>query len=115
MTGQRPVALGYVAASTKTGTDRQRLQVTSYADAEGLALADIVDDTRDGLTISQVTEVARNRGASVVVVPSEARLAEAYTRLAYELEQHGMRCALLGTAQPKARHGRVLAGLGSRS
>ncbi|WP_454857684.1 hypothetical protein [Promicromonospora soli] len=115
MTGQRPVALGYIAARTESESGQQRRDVASYADAEGLALADILDDARDGLTISQVTEIARNHGASVVVVPAEARLAEAYTRLAYELEQHGMCCTLLGTPRPTARHGRVLAGLGSRS
>ena len=115
MTGQRPVALGYIAARTETESGQQRRDVASYADAEGLALADILDDTRDGLTISQVTEIARNYGASVVVVPAEARLAEAYARLAYELEQHGMCCTLLGNPRRTAPHGRVLAGLGSRS
>ena len=115
MTGQRPVVIGYVAGSTEKETARQRADVASYADAEGLAVADVLEDTRDGLTISQVTEVARNHGASVVVVPASARLAEAYTRLAYELERHGVRCALLGTLQSKSRHRDALAALGSRS
>jgi hypothetical protein len=114
VTGQRPVVLGYAAGRTETERARQRADVASYADAEGLALADVLDDTRDGLTISQITEAARHHGASVVVVPAEARLAEAYTRLAYELEQHGMSCILLGTPRPTAHHGRVLS-LGSRS
>jgi hypothetical protein len=115
MTGPRPVALGYVAARTTAEIDRQRREVTSYTSAEGLALSEILDDTRDGLTISQVAEAARSHGADIVVVPAEARLAEAYTRLAYELELHGMRCILLGDAHPATRHGRILAGLGSRS
>jgi hypothetical protein len=115
MTGPRPVALGYVAARTAAEVDRQHRDVASYASAEGLALAEILDDTRDGLTISQVAEAARSHGADVVVVPAEARLAEAYTRLAYELELHGMRCVLLGDPRPATRHGHVLAGMGSRS
>ncbi|MFI6427796.1 recombinase family protein [Promicromonospora sp. NPDC050880] len=115
MTGTRPVALGYVAARDTTEVERQRREVTAYASAEGLALVEILDDTRDGLTISQVTDAARKHGADAVVVPAEARLAEAYTRLAYELEQHGMRCVLLGDLHPATHSGHVLAGLGSRS
>ncbi|MEV0952668.1 hypothetical protein [Promicromonospora sp. NPDC050249] len=115
MTGPRPIALGYVAARTTLEIDHQLREVADYVAAEGLALAEILDDRRDGLTISQVTQAARAHGANVVVVPSDARLAEAYTRLAYELERHGMRCILLGDAHPVTHHGRVLAGLGSRS
>lgn len=115
MTGPRPVAVGYVAARTVSEIDRQRSEVTSYAESEGLALADVLNDTRDGLTISQVTEAARGHGANVVVIPAGARLAEAYTRLAYELEQHGMRCILLGDPHPATHYGHVLVSLGSRS
>lgn len=115
MTGPRPVALGYVAAPTTAEIDRQRHKVTSYTATEGLALANVLNDTRDGLTISQVSEAARRHGANVVVIPAEARLAEAYTRLAYELERHGTRCVLLGDPHPVTHHGRVLVGLGSRS
>lgn len=115
MTGPRPIALGYVAAPTTTEIDRQRREVTSYASAEGLALAETLGDTRDGLTISQVAEAARSHGADVVVVPAEARLAEAHTRLAYELELHGMRCVMLGDPRPPTRHGHVLTGDGNRS
>lgn len=115
MTGPRPVALGYVAARDTAEVERQRREVTAYVSAEGLALVEILDDTRDGLTISQVTEAARAQGADVVVVPAEARLAGAYTRLAFELEQHGMRCVLLGDQHPTTRPGHVLTGPGSWS
>ncbi|GAB3167624.1 hypothetical protein GCM10027059_28910 [Myceligenerans halotolerans] len=96
MNGPRPVALGYIAARNGADAQRQRTAVTAYAQAEGLALADVLEDARDGLTISQVTETARHRQAAVVIVPGSARLAEAYTRLAFELEKHGVRCTLLG-------------------
>ncbi|MBL0886386.1 hypothetical protein [Myceligenerans indicum] len=99
MNEPQPVALGYIAAHTSAQAQQQREAVTAYVQAEGLALADVLDDARDGLTISQVTETARNHHADVVVVPGSARLAEAYTRLAFELEKHGVRCTLLGKSR----------------
>ncbi|RPF20371.1 hypothetical protein [Myceligenerans xiligouense] len=114
MNGPRPVALGYIAAHTGAQAQEQREAVTAYVQAEGLALADVLDDTRDGLTISQVTETARHHQANVVVVPGSARLAEAYTRLAFELEKHGVRCTLLGEARTPRRV-RVLSSVRPRS
>lgn len=101
MNRQRPVALGYVAARGATDSASQRALVTTYASAEGLALADVLDDHRDGLTISQIADAARLCGATAVIVPGQSRLASAYTRLAYELEQHGIRCVLIGAAPGK--------------
>ncbi|MBE1875731.1 hypothetical protein [Myceligenerans pegani] len=103
MNGPRPVVLGYIAAHTDAQAQQQREAVTAYAQAEGFALADVLDDARDGLTISQVTETARHRHADVVVVPGSARLAEAYIRLAFELEKHGVRCTLLGEVRTPRR------------
>lgn len=51
MTRQRPVALGYVAARDAADMAAQRTLVAAYASTEGLALADVLDDHRDGLTI----------------------------------------------------------------
>lgn len=98
---QRPVALGYVAARGSTDTADQRDLVTAYASAEGLALADVLDHHRDALTISQIADTARLRGATGVIVPGQSRLASAYARLAYELEQHGIRCVLIGATPGK--------------
>ena len=98
MNRQRPIALGYIAARGTTDTAYQRALLTTYTSAEGLALADVLDDHRDGLTISQIAETARLCGATAVIVPGQSRLASAYTRLAYELEQHGIRCVLIGAA-----------------
>jgi hypothetical protein len=114
MSEPRPVALGYIAAHNDTEAQRQRDAVAAYAQAEGLALADTLDDARDGLTISQVTETARHHDADVVIVPGSARLAEAYTRLAFELEKHGVRCTLLGEARTPRRI-RALASVRPRS
>jgi hypothetical protein len=76
--------------------------------AEGLALADVLNDTRDGLTISQIADTARPRDATAVIVPRQSRLAGAYTRLAYELERHGIRCVLIGaTAGTPVLSGRI--------
>ena len=110
MNRQRPVALGYVAARGDTNAADQRALVTCYASAEGLALADVLDDHRDGLTISQIADTAQLRGAAIVVIPAQSQLAGAYTRLAYELEQHGIRCVLIGTAASKpVQPGRITA------
>lgn len=108
MNRQRPVAVGYVAAQGDTGSSDERTLVTTYASAEGLALTDVLDDHRDGLTISQIADIARLRGATAVIVPEQSRLAGAYTRLAYELEQHGIRCVLIGAAPGRpVRPGRI--------
>jgi hypothetical protein len=96
VTRQRPVALGYVAARDAADMADQRALVTTYASTEGLSLADILDDHRDGLTISQIVDIARLHDATAVIVPDQSRLASAYVRLAYELEQHSIRCVLIG-------------------
>jgi hypothetical protein len=103
VSGPQSVALGYIAAHTSAQAQRQREAVTAYAQRDGLALADVLDDARDGLTISQVIEAACHHEADVVVIPGSARLAEAYTRLAFELEKHGVRCTLLGEARTPRR------------
>ncbi|WP_189667572.1 hypothetical protein [Promicromonospora soli] len=81
--------------------------MTRYVVAEGLALADVLHDHGDRLTTSQVADAARQLGAAVVVLLSRSRLAAASTRLASELEQHGIRCVLLGAVpRPTVRPGR---------
>lgn len=110
MNGQRPVALGYVAGRSAIGAAEQRALVTEYASAEGLALADVLDDHRDGLTISQIADAAQLRGVAAVIIPGQSRLASAYARLAYELEQQGIRCVLIGATTGKpARPGKIIA------
>jgi len=92
----RPVAVGHVYGADDLLVKRQRAEVTRFVEAEGLALADVLHDHRDRLTTSQVVDAARQLGAVVVVLLSRSRLAGASTRLASELEQHGIRCVLLG-------------------
>lgn len=103
MNAPRPVAVGHVYGADALVVKRQRAEVTRYAEAEGLALADVLHDRRDRLTTSQIVDAARQLGAAVVVVLSRSRLAGAFARLASELEQHGIRCVLLGAIpQPTA-------------
>lgn len=108
MNAPRPVAIGHVYGADDLLVKRQRAEVTRYVVAEGLALADVLHDHRDRLTTSQVADAARQLGAAVVVLLSRSRLAGASTRLAAELEQHGIRCVLLGAIpRPTARPGRL--------
>jgi glycine cleavage system regulatory protein len=92
----RPVAVGHVFGVDDLVVERQRAEVTRYVEAEGLALAGVLHDHRDRLTTSQVADAARQLGAAVVVLLSWSRLAGASTRLASELERHGIRCVMLG-------------------
>ncbi|GHH65484.1 hypothetical protein GCM10017772_03780 [Promicromonospora soli] len=107
MNAPRPVAIGHVYGADDLLVKRQRAEVTRYVVAEGLALADVLHDHGDRLTTSQVADAARQLGAAVVVLLSRSRLAAASTRLASELEQHGIRCVLLGAVpRPTVRPGR---------
>lgn len=96
MNAPRPVAVGHVYGADALLVKRQLAELTRYVEAEGLALADVLHDHRDRLTTGQVVDAARQLGAAVVVLLSRSRLAGAFTRLASELEQHGIRCVLLG-------------------
>lgn len=108
MNAPRPVAVGHVYGADDLLVKRQRAEVTRYVEAEGLALADVLHDHRDRLTTSQVVDAARQLGAAVVVLLSRSRLAGASMRLASELEQHGIRCVLLGAIpRPTALPGRL--------
>lgn len=108
MNAPRPVAIGHVYGADDRVVKRQRAEVTRYVRAEGLALADVLHDHHDGLTIGQIADAARRLGAAVVVLLSRSRLAGAHTRLASELEQHGIRCVLLGAVPRRTvRPGRI--------
>ncbi|WP_454857763.1 hypothetical protein [Promicromonospora soli] len=108
MNAPRPVAVGHVYGADDLVAKRQYAEVTRYVEAEGLALAGVLHDRRDRLTTSQVVDAARQLGAAVVVLLSRSRLAGAYTRLASELEQHGIRCVLLGAVpRPTVPRGRL--------
>jgi hypothetical protein len=101
MNAPRPVAIGHVYGADDLVVQRQHAEVARYVAAEGLALADVLHDYRDRLTISQIADAARRLGAAVVVLLGRSRLAGAHARLAAELAQHGIRCVLLG-ATPSA-------------
>jgi hypothetical protein len=92
----RPVAIGHVCGADDFVVKRQRAEVTRYVEAEGLALAGVLQDHRDVLTTSQIADTARQLGAAVVILLGRSRLAAAYTRVVSELERHGLRCVLLG-------------------
>ncbi|PUB31945.1 hypothetical protein C8K30_101464 [Promicromonospora sp. AC04] len=96
MNAPRPVAIGLVSGADDLVVQRRHAEVARYVEAEGLALADVLHDYRDRLTISQIADAARRLGAGVVVLLGRSRLAGAHARLAAELGRHGIRCVLLG-------------------
>ena len=98
MTGTKPVALAYVGGREQQGRDRQSKAVADYARVEGYTLSDVLIDEKDGITISELVESARLRGASVVIVPVETRMARVGTRLAQELEPHSIAGLVIGVA-----------------
>ena len=98
MNAPRPVAIGHVCGADDLVVQRQHAEVARYVEAEGLALAGVLDDRRDRLTVSQIADAARRLGAAVVILLGRSRLAGAHARLAAELGQYGIRCVLLGAA-----------------
>ncbi|MBL0886200.1 hypothetical protein [Myceligenerans indicum] len=96
MNAPSPVVVAYVCAREDDELDAQRNAVTQYARAEGLALAQVVTDRFDTFTISQVVQAVRFHDASLLVLPTDARLASARTRLVQELEPDGAACTVLG-------------------
>jgi hypothetical protein len=101
MSGPRPVAIGYVCGADESLVKRQHADVTRYIDAEGLALAEMLHDTGDGFTISQIVQAARLRHATQVVLPADARLVVARNRLTDDLAEHGAVCVVLHRPDPE--------------
>ncbi|WP_454860115.1 hypothetical protein [Promicromonospora soli] len=101
MSVPRPVAIGYVCGADDSLVKRQHADVTRYIEAEGLALAEILHDTGDGFTISQIVQAAQLRHARQVVLPADARLVVARNRLIDDLAEHGAVCVVLDQPDPK--------------
>ena len=112
MNAPKPVAIGYVYGADDSLVTQQRAEVTRYVEAEGLALAEILHDTGDGFTISQIVEAAQLRHASQVLLPADAQLADARHRLTQDLADHGAVCVVIGeqpptSTRPQLRPGRT--------
>lgn len=112
MNAPRPVAIGYVCGADDSLVTQQLAEVTRYVEAEGLALAEVLHDTGDGFTISQIVEAAQLRHASQVLLPADAHLADARHRLTQDLADHGALCVVIGeqppaSARPRLRPGRT--------
>lgn len=105
MSVPEPVAVGYAAASSPAELYRQHEVIEDHARAGGLALAQIVTDARDALTIGQVVEAARHHGASVVLVPADAALADARKGLNQQLSEYGAGCIVLPVRHPSPASG----------
>ncbi len=95
------MAIGYVYGADDALLTWQRTEVARYVEAEGLALAEMLHDTGDGFTISQIVEAAQLLHARQVLLPADAHLADAHARLTLELSGHGAVCVVIGT---RTRH-----------
>lgn len=94
MSAPAPVAVGYVAG---LATSDQQKAVVDYATAEGIALAEVITDQNDILTISQVVEAARLHDAKLLLLPDDAPLSTALHGIEHSLSKHGAVCVVVPT------------------
>ncbi|GAB3170456.1 hypothetical protein GCM10027059_36930 [Myceligenerans halotolerans] len=74
-----------------------------HARDHGYRLAHVVEDRRDAATISQLTQHAADHDAGLVILPGDAILSAARTRLEKELAGLGAACIVLGAPNDPAR------------
>ncbi|MBE1878762.1 hypothetical protein [Myceligenerans pegani] len=91
------VAVGYARDAT------QHRHVQGYAEAHGYTLTHVVHDHRDTATISQIAQHAAEARAEVVILPGDALLSAARSRLEKELAQVSASCIVLGAPSSPAR------------
>lgn len=91
------IAVGYAR------DDAQRSEVQGYADSQGYALVHMVNDLRDGATISQITQHAYEAHANIVILPGSALLSATRKRLEKELAHLNAQCIVLGAPSAPAR------------
>ncbi|GAB3173502.1 hypothetical protein GCM10027059_44640 [Myceligenerans halotolerans] len=92
-----PIAVGYAR------DDSQRRHVQGYAADRGYVLVHMVNDQRDGTTISQLTQHAAAAHADAVILPGDALLSAARARLEKELARVDARCIVVGAPSAPAR------------
>jgi methylphosphotriester-DNA--protein-cysteine methyltransferase len=96
VTGVRTSAITYASASTKGLLDHQCRMITDHPATKGLALEHIVRDQVDAVTVDHLVTNVHARGATALLIPADARLAEAQTRLTQDPEPHGAVCVVVG-------------------
>ncbi|MCF4121279.1 hypothetical protein L1785_09820 [Antribacter sp. KLBMP9083] len=99
MNAPAPVAVGYTVATTPDAAFRQCEAIEEYARTEGIALAQIVTDDHDTITISQVAETARLHEAQLVLIPAGVVLAEVREGITDALAPLGAACVVVGHAR----------------
>lgn len=102
MNAPKPTAIGYVCGLPGRELEQQRKAIAAYAEAEGLALADVLHDESDACTISQLVDAARLHDATRVILPAGVRLAEAREGIDRDLAEHRAVCVVVGG--PDADH-----------
>jgi hydroxymethylpyrimidine pyrophosphatase-like HAD family hydrolase len=91
----RPTAVGYVSAVTPDAEQQQRALLANYASREGLSLAHTVDDPRDGVTLSELLDVADRYEAVRVLVAAGVRMAARHRSVTDVLERIGAACTVV--------------------
>lgn len=102
MNAPKPTAIGYVCGPPGLDLEQQRAAISTYADAEGMTLADVLHDESDACTISQLVDAARLHDATRVILPAGVRLAEARRGIDRDLAEHRAVCVVVGG--PDADH-----------
>lgn len=95
MNAPKLTVFGYVCGPRGDGLEQQRTAIASYAEAEGLTLAEVLHDESDACTISQLVEAARLHDAARVVLPAGVRLAEARQGIDRDLAERDAICVVL--------------------
>ncbi|MBE1874480.1 hypothetical protein [Myceligenerans pegani] len=90
------VAVGYARDAAQLAV------VQGHARNHGYLLAHVVEDGRDAATISQLTQHAADQSAQVVILPGDALLSAARTKLEKELAGVGAQCIVLGAPSAPA-------------
>lgn len=95
MTTPRPTAIGYVSAPTSDTVQQQFNLLSAYAATEGLSLAHTVEDLRDGVTLSELFDLAERHGAVRVLVSAGSPMAARQRSLTDVLERIDAACTVV--------------------
>ncbi|WP_125777966.1 hypothetical protein [Antribacter gilvus] len=94
MSAPASVAVGYVSG---TETADQRKALADYAAAEGIALAEVITDRADTITITQIVEATALHEAKLLLLPDDAALCLARRGIQHSLAKMGATCVVVPT------------------
>ncbi|WP_125778358.1 HAD family hydrolase [Antribacter gilvus] len=95
MTATRPTAVGYTSAPTDRARRRQLAMIETHAEREGMALADVVHDHPERVTLSELGDVAARHAAQWILLPPAVGLADRPSRVPEKLEHIDAACVVV--------------------